>query len=84
MDKNKKLDDLPEDETTRPFECISMDGFHTDGGENGLAIIDRHTGYIWAKKTGDKATGTARIFKQIAFRVAFTWSIGSKRTAGRT
>ena len=38
MDKNKKLDDLPEDETTRPFECISMDGFHTDGEENGLEI----------------------------------------------
>ena len=65
MDKNKKLPDLPEDETTRAFECISMDGFHTDGGENGLAIIDRHTGFIWARKTGDKATGTARVVMSI-------------------
>ena len=48
MDKNKKLEDLPEEETTRAFECISIDGFHTDGGENGLAIIDRHTGFLWA------------------------------------
>ena len=47
MDKNKKLDNLPEDETKLPYECISMDGFHTPAGENGLAIIDRHTGYIW-------------------------------------
>ena len=65
MDKNKKLDDLPEDETTRAFECISMDGFHTDGGENGLAVIDRHTGYIWAEKTGDTATGTSSIIWSI-------------------
>ena len=50
MDKNRKLPDLPEDETKAVFECISMDGFHTDGGENGLAVIDRHTGFIWAKK----------------------------------
>ena len=61
MDKNKKLEDLPDDETTRPFECISMDIFTTDGGENGLAIIDRHSGYIWARKTGDKATDTASV-----------------------
>ena len=65
MDKNKKLDDLPEDETTRAFQCISMDGFHMDGEENGLAIIDRHTGYIWARKTGDKATGTASVILSI-------------------
>ena len=65
MDKNKKLPDLPEDETTAAFECISMDGFHTDGGENGVAFIDRHTGYIWACKTGDKATGTARVIMGI-------------------
>ena len=65
MDKNKKLDDLPEDKTTRAFECISMDGFHTDGGENGLAIIDMHTGYIWARKTGEKATGTASVILSI-------------------
>ena len=46
MDKNKKLPDLPEEETKRAFECIFMDGFHTDAGENGTAIIDRHTGFI--------------------------------------
>ena len=59
MDKNKKPDYIPEEETTRPFKCISMDGFHTDRGENGLAVIDKHTGFIWAVKTGDQATGTA-------------------------
>ena len=65
MDKNKKLDDLPEDETETAFECISMDGFHTDGGENGIAIIDRHAGYIWARKTGDRATGSAKVIMSI-------------------
>ena len=69
MDKNKKLDDLAEDETTRAFECISMDGFHTDGGENGLAVIDRHTGFIWAEKTGDTATGTASVIMSILIRI---------------
>ena len=69
MDKNKKLDDLPEDETTRAFECISMDGFHTPAGENGLAIIDRHTGYIWAEKTGDTKTGTADVVWSILIRL---------------
>ena len=69
MDKNKKLADLPEDETTRGFECISMDGFDTDGGENGVAIIDRHTGYIWAEKTGDTATGTTKIIMSILVRI---------------
>ena len=44
--KTKKMDDLPEDETKLPFECISMDGYHTCANENGLAIIDRHTGYV--------------------------------------
>ena len=61
MDRNKKLDHLPEDETKLPYECISMDGFHTPAGENGLAIIDRHTRYVWAEKTGDIATGTADV-----------------------
>merc|ERR1712237_22440 len=67
MDKNKKLPDLPEEETKRKFECISMDGFHTDGGENGLAVIDRHTGYVWARKTGNIKTGTARVILGIPF-----------------
>ena len=53
MDKNKKPEDLPEDETKMDYECISMDGFQTDAGEHGLAIVDRHTGYIWC----DRETG---------------------------
>ena len=50
MDKNKKLEDLPEDETKMAYKCISMDGFKTPFGEHGLAIVDRHTGYTWCKK----------------------------------
>ena len=46
-----------------------MDGFHTPAGENGLAIIDRHTGYIWAEKTGDIATGTANVVWSILIRL---------------
>ena len=65
MKKNKKPEDLPEEETKRSFECISMDGFKTNAGEYGLAVIDRHTGHIWARKTGDKATGTARVMKKV-------------------
>merc|ERR1712015_316052 len=42
-----------------------MDGFHTDGGENGLAVIDRHTGYVWARKTGNIKTGSAKVIMQI-------------------
>ena len=68
MKRNKKPEDIPDEETTQPFECISMDGFHTDGGENGLAIIDKHTGYIWAEKTGDRATGTARQILEILLK----------------
>ena len=65
MKKNKKPKDLPEEETSRSYECISMDGFETDAGEHGLAVIDRHTGFIWARKAGDKATGTARVMKKV-------------------
>ena len=68
MKRNKKPDDIPDEETTRPYECISMDGFHTDAGENGIAIIDKHTGYIWAEKTGDKETGTARKVLEILLK----------------
>ena len=46
-----------------------MDGFHTDAGENGLTIIDRHTGYIWAEKTGDIKTGTANVVWNILIRL---------------
>merc|ERR1712015_430012 len=46
-----------------------MDGFHTDGGENGLAVIDRHTGFTWARKTGDRATGTARVIMAILWDI---------------
>ena len=31
--RNKKPDDLPEEETSRPYECISMDSFKTEAGE---------------------------------------------------
>ena len=76
MRKNQKLPDLPEDETTRPYECISIDIFETPKKEHALAIIDRHTGYVWCKKTGDKNTGTAReilhILKEL-FGPAFYW-----------
>ena len=50
MNKNKKLDELPEDETKLAYECISMDGFKTDANEHGLAIVDQHTGYVWWEK----------------------------------
>ena len=59
MKKNKKQERLPEDETSYPFECISMDIFKSEAGEHGLAIGDRHTDYVWCRKTGDKGTGTA-------------------------
>jgi hypothetical protein len=51
MRKNKTLPDLPEDETTLPYECISIDIFETHAKEHALAMIDRHTGYVWCKKT---------------------------------
>ena len=38
MQRNKELPPLPEEETTRPFECITMDGFQTNTGEHGIAI----------------------------------------------
>ena len=50
MDKNKKLEDLPEIVTTRPFKCISIDIFKTVAHEHALAIINRHIGYIWQGK----------------------------------
>ena len=68
MDKNKKLADLPEDETKLPYECISMDGFKTPACEHGLAIIDRHTGYIWCKKNDNMETGTADVIMDILMR----------------
>ena len=60
MRKNKTLPDLPEDETTLPYECISIDIFETYAKEHALAMIDRHTGYVWCRKTGNKNTGTAK------------------------
>ena len=68
IDKNKKPEDLPEDETKMSYECISMNGFATDAGEHGLAIVDRHTGYVWCEKTGDHATGTAEKVLEILLR----------------
>ena len=50
--------------------------FKTDTKEHGLAIIDRHTGFVWCKKTGNKNTGTAREILRIlqdTFGPAFYW-----------
>ena len=63
--KNKEPEELPEEETCRNYECISMDGFETNAKEHGLAIIDRHTGFVWARKTGDMNTGTAAKMKSV-------------------
>ena len=44
--------------------------------DHALAIIDRHTGYVWCKKTGNKNTGTAREILQIlleTFQGCFYW-----------
>ena len=65
MRRNKKPEELPEEETKRPFECISMDGFKTEKGESGLVLIDKHTEFIWAGKVGDIETGTALKIKSV-------------------
>ena len=59
MRRNKEPEKLPEEETRRPYESISMDIFKSEAGEHGIAIIDRHTGFIWCRKTGNTETGTA-------------------------
>ena len=63
MRRNKEPEELPEEETKRTFECIFMDDFTTAGGENGLALIDKHTGFVWAWKVGVLKTGTTRIIR---------------------
>ena len=63
--RNKKPADLPEEETSRPYECISMDSFKTEAGEWALAIIDKHTGFIWCRKTSNTEIGTAAKIEQI-------------------
>ena len=82
MERNKKPPEIQEDETYKPFECISMDGFQTAAGEHGLAIVDRHTGFTWCKKTGDLRTGTARVIKNILFEVLgpAIWSVDRIKT----
>ena len=44
-----------------------MDGYETfaPSKEHGLAIIDRHTGYVWTMKSGNMNTGTAKEMKLI-------------------
>ena len=41
-----------------------------------MAIIDRHTGFVWCKKTGNKNTGMAKEILKIlkdTFGAAFYW-----------
>ena len=45
-------------EVRRPFQQLTMDIGKTPAREHILAITDRHTGYVWASKTGDNGTGT--------------------------
>ena len=45
-----------------------MDGFKTEANEHGLAIVDRHTSYIWCEKTGNTETGTAKVIYAILLR----------------
>jgi len=50
--RNKAPEKLPQEETSRPYECITMDHFLSDAGEWCLLIVDKHTGFVWLRKTG--------------------------------
>ena len=63
--RNKKPEKLPEEPTSQPYECISMDHFLSDAGEWCLAIIDKHTGFIWVRKTGTKRIGTSEEIERV-------------------
>ena len=36
-----------------------------DAGEWGLALIDKHTGFIWVRKTGTKQIGTSEEIEKV-------------------
>ena len=42
-----------------------MDHFYSAAGEWCLAIIDKHTGFIWLRKTGNKQIGTAEEIERV-------------------
>lgn len=63
--RNKEPEKLPEEETTRPYQCITMDGFKTEYGEHGLVLVDKHTGFIWCRKVGNLETGTAEKIQRV-------------------
>ena len=58
-----------------------MDGFETfaPNKEHGLAIIDRHTSFVWARKSGDMNTGTTLKMKQILQETVGSYMIHVKR-----
>ena len=58
--KNKRLEKIPEVEVREPFEQLTMDIGKTPANEHILVISDRYTGYVWAAKTRDSETGTAK------------------------
>ena len=63
--KNKEPEKLPQEETTRPYECITMDHFYSDAGEWCLLIVDKHTGFVWLRKTGTQKIGTAEEVERV-------------------
>ena len=63
--KNKEPEKLPQEETTRPYECITMDHFFSDAGEWCLLIVDKHTGFVWLRKTGNQKIGTAEEVEKV-------------------
>ena len=56
-----------------------MDGFETEKKEHGLAIIDRHTGFVWGRKSGHMNTGMANKMKLILQETIGSYMIYVKR-----